>query len=245
MDGAYPRAGSRQAVHRLRRDRRLQAVAEAAPHLFARHARQPRRGHLHERLLAVARRKRAPDVPRLLREAEGHHQDKDADKSQRDGLGYSDTRTDRARRRSGNIGRNGAGLAIGGIRGAGRDIVEARRVLHSGNAFQPDSQQQEQPTGKPLSRGVPQRYGGYVGYICRATWRKDGFTSLEAETEGGFTTAPFTFTGGRLKINAWTRFRSEVQVEVLDASEQTNTFAGDIVAVAHSTTAIRSRATSY
>ena len=82
---------SRQAVHRICRDRRLQAVAETAPHLFARHARQPRRGHLHERLLALARRKRAPDVPRLLREAEGHHRDKDADKPQRDGLGYSDT----------------------------------------------------------------------------------------------------------------------------------------------------------
>ena len=54
--------------------------------------------------------------------------------------------------------------------------------------------------------------------------------SLEAMTEGGFTTAPFTFTGGRLKINAWTRFRGEIQIEVLDATNQTNTFAGDVAA---------------
>ena len=70
MDGAYPRAGSRQAVHRICRDRRLQAVAEAAPHLLPGHARQPRRGHLYQRLLSLARRKRSPDVPRLLRASE-------------------------------------------------------------------------------------------------------------------------------------------------------------------------------
>lgn len=79
-------------------------------------------------------------------------------------------------------------------------------------------------------QAYPSVTGGYVGYICRATWRKDGFTSLEAMTEGGFTTAPFTFSGGRLKINAWTRFRGEIEIEVLDATNQTNTFAGDVAA---------------
>ena len=60
-----------------------------------------------------------------------------------------------------------------------------------------------------------------LGYVCRATWRKDGFTSLEAEDKGGFTTYPLLFTGGRLEINAWTRFRGEIRVEVADASVET------------------------
>jgi hypothetical protein len=60
-----------------------------------------------------------------------------------------------------------------------------------------------------------------VGYICRATWRRDGFTSLEAETDGGFTTVPFTFDGGRLVLNAWTRYRGHIRVELVDASDET------------------------
>ena len=56
------------------------------------------------------------------------------------------------------------------------------------------------------------------GYLCRAVWREDGFTSLEAETEGQCTTVPITFSGGRLQVNAWTRFGGEIRVELADAS---------------------------
>ena len=60
-----------------------------------------------------------------------------------------------------------------------------------------------------------------LGYLCRATWRKDGFTSLEAETVGECTTYPLLFTGSQLRVNAWTRFRGELRVEVADASIET------------------------
>jgi hypothetical protein len=32
---------------------------------------------------------------------------------------------------------------------------------------------------------------------------------------------PFTFTGGRLVLNAWTRFRGDVRVDLADATEET------------------------
>jgi hypothetical protein len=54
------------------------------------------------------------------------------------------------------------------------------------------------------------------GYICRAIWRQDGFTSLEAETEGGCTTVPLTFTGSSLALNVWTRFGGAVRVELAE-----------------------------
>ncbi len=56
------------------------------------------------------------------------------------------------------------------------------------------------------------------GYICRACWRQDGLMSLEAETEGACTTAPITFSGSRLVLNAWTRFAGEIRVELADAT---------------------------
>ena len=60
--------------------------------------------------------------------------------------------------------------------------------------------------------------GPHQGYLCRAVWRQDGFTSLEAETEGECTTMPFTFTGSRLEVNGWTRFGGELRVELADPS---------------------------
>ena len=60
-----------------------------------------------------------------------------------------------------------------------------------------------------------------LGYICRATWRRDGFTSLEAETRGACTTYPLVFTGRELKVNAWTRFRGDIRIEIADASMET------------------------
>jgi hypothetical protein len=59
------------------------------------------------------------------------------------------------------------------------------------------------------------------GYLCPAVWREDGFTSLEAEVEGGCTTVPLTYSGGQLRINAWTRFAGEVMVELATASGET------------------------
>ena len=59
------------------------------------------------------------------------------------------------------------------------------------------------------------------GYVCLATWRQDGFTSLEAETEGFCATVPFTFEGGRLQVNAWTQFGGGIRVELADTSVQT------------------------
>jgi hypothetical protein len=59
------------------------------------------------------------------------------------------------------------------------------------------------------------------GYLCRAIWRQDGFTSLEAQTEGRCTTVPITFTGQHLQINAWTRFAGQIRVELAEASGET------------------------
>ena len=72
-----------------------------------------------------------------------------------------------------------------------------------------------------MPEGLLQGVRGDLGYICRATWRKDGFTSLEADARGACTTYPLIFTGSKLKVNAWTRFRGEVRIEVADASVET------------------------
>ncbi|MFH1928803.1 MAG: hypothetical protein ABIK79_11630 [Chloroflexota bacterium] len=66
------------------------------------------------------------------------------------------------------------------------------------------------------------------GYLCRAIWRQDGFTSLEAQSEGKCSTVPITFSGKYLEINAWTRFAGEIRVELAEASGETiaaHTFA--------------------
>jgi len=70
----------------------------------------------------------------------------------------------------------------------------------------------------------------HTGYLTFATWRRDGFVSLEAESQGSFTTVPFTFEGGRLKVNAWTRFGGEVSFELVDASTASMREAGTTVA---------------
>lgn len=59
------------------------------------------------------------------------------------------------------------------------------------------------------------------GYVCLATWRRDGFVSLEAEDEGHFSTVPMRFSGGKLEVNAWTRFGGEIRFELADASNET------------------------
>ena len=59
------------------------------------------------------------------------------------------------------------------------------------------------------------------GYVGLATWRQDGFMSLEAETEGRCATVPSTFSGSQLEVNAWTRYGGEIRVELADASKET------------------------
>ncbi|NLS79853.1 MAG: hypothetical protein GXY76_21610 [Chloroflexi bacterium] len=54
------------------------------------------------------------------------------------------------------------------------------------------------------------------GMTCRAVWREDGLTSLEAETEGRCATVPLTFAGDHLEVNAWTRFGGELRVELAE-----------------------------
>ena len=61
----------------------------------------------------------------------------------------------------------------------------------------------------------------HTGFVCLATWRQDGFTSLEAESQGECTTVPLTFDGSRLQLNAWTRFGGEIRIELADASGET------------------------
>ena len=56
------------------------------------------------------------------------------------------------------------------------------------------------------------------GTVCTTSWRRDGFVSLEAESEGSCTTVPITFSGGRLQVNAWARFGGEIRFELADAS---------------------------
>ena len=54
--------------------------------------------------------------------------------------------------------------------------------------------------------------------VATATWREDGFVSLDAESEGACTTLILDFTGASMRLNAWTRFGGEILVELADAS---------------------------
>ena len=54
--------------------------------------------------------------------------------------------------------------------------------------------------------------------VLTATWRQDGFVSLEAESLGGCSTLILAFSGSRLVLNSWTRFGGEIRVELADAS---------------------------
>ena len=73
-------------------------------------------------------------------------------------------------------------------------------------------------TRDTLERGGPRTSTGDTGRT--ATWRRDGFVSLESPDEGGFTTIPITFQGSRLTVNAWTRFGGEIRFELADASPE-------------------------
>ena len=68
--------------------------------------------------------------------------------------------------------------------------------------------------------GVTRTSGTHGGHWSTATWRTDGFVSLEARDAGSFATVPITFEGGKLTINAWTRFGGEISFELADASSE-------------------------
>lgn len=70
---------------------------------------------------------------------------------------------------------------------------------------------------KPDTPWGAERSPGY--YFAR--WRKDGFTSIECDSDGYFSTIPLKFDGERLEVNLWTRFGGEVSFELADASNET------------------------
>ena len=80
--------------------------------------------------------------------------------------------------------------------------------------------------GTNYTHGAPVLYGNaddlrgpkYTGSIGLATWKRDRFVSADASAEGGtLTTVPLRFAGQRLEINAATREKGEIRVELLDA----------------------------
>ena len=67
------------------------------------------------------------------------------------------------------------------------------------------------------------------GYVCLASWREDGFMSLETETEGFCSTISINFTGGQLEVSAWTRYGGGILVELVDPSTETKMRGADSV----------------
>ena len=84
--------------------------------------------------------------------------------------------------------------------------------------------------GKPTARGS--RYGSAIGLV---TWPLDRFVSVDASVEGGtLTTVPFRFSGDRLVINAATKSKGHVAIELCDAAgrrlpdfKRSHPFSGD------------------
>ena len=122
----------------------------------------------------------------------------------------SDTRRDgrllRRRRRGQHQGRDESSIAI----------TPCRRSHNNNQTDQPESLQQQY---------YPSPTGGYAAQITLATWRKDGFVCLEAPEDGYFATTPFVFTGGRLKLNGWSRYRGGINVELADSTNESHSFA--------------------
>jgi len=57
----------------------------------------------------------------------------------------------------------------------------------------------------------------YTGSIGLAKWKLDRFVSVDAGPEGGtLTTVPIVFSGSRLELNAATKERGSIVVEILD-----------------------------
>lgn len=61
----------------------------------------------------------------------------------------------------------------------------------------------------------------FTGSIGLAKWKLDRFVSVDGPAEGGtLTTVPIVFTGNRLEINARTKSRGSVSIEILDAARR-------------------------
>lgn len=81
--------------------------------------------------------------------------------------------------------------------------------------------------GANHTHGVPEIYEEksegrgkkYTSAIGLATWKRDRFVSANGPAEGGtLTTVPMRFSGKRLDINAVTKPKGEIQVEILDSA---------------------------
>ncbi|HUY33303.1 MAG TPA: hypothetical protein VMV69_11200 [Pirellulales bacterium] len=75
--------------------------------------------------------------------------------------------------------------------------------------------------GAPGPNGAPEGGLGtkHTGAIGLATWKLDRFVSVDGPAEGGtLTTVPIKFKGQMLEINAVTRPKGSIVVEMLDAS---------------------------
>jgi hypothetical protein len=60
-----------------------------------------------------------------------------------------------------------------------------------------------------------------TGAIGLATWKRDRFASADGPASGAtLTTVPLRFSGNRLEINAATKPRGQMQVELLDVAGQ-------------------------
>ena len=57
------------------------------------------------------------------------------------------------------------------------------------------------------------------GIICLASWREDGWTSVEAESDGRFATSAFIFEGGNLVLNSGSNYGGEIKVELAEVPE--------------------------
>ena len=102
---------------------------------------------------------------------------------------------------------------------AGQGLAEVRK----GEVSLPVAPRWNTHNQRHFDEGRP-AHPRHRGFHVLANWRTDGFTSLEAEGEGMFTTVPLTFDGGKLELNAWTRFGGEIRVEAADASEERISF---------------------
>lgn len=60
--------------------------------------------------------------------------------------------------------------------------------------------------------------------IFTATWREDGFMSLDADSHGACTTLIADFEGSYMKLNTYTRLGGEILVEIADASNDNRRF---------------------
>ena len=60
--------------------------------------------------------------------------------------------------------------------------------------------------------------------IFTATWREDGFMSLDADSHGACTTLIADFEGSNMKLNTYTRLGGEILVEIADASNDNRRF---------------------